>query len=367
MRTRMDRYEEFLSEHYRKGFTKSDEYSLDELTDSLRARIAAGHFKRVVFTGMGCSAIVSDVVRAFFISTGTEVEFHVFNDYDHAYLLPSSVIDDDRTLIILSSYSGHSLEPARAFHTLAHAHDRMILLTSGGRLAELGREAGVSILRWELSEPDREYPLFHVGQYFAILLEVFFRLGLVPQDFGDEVRALPDHLAHDFTHDHRELAGGAALRSRDANIIMIASPMWHESLLKLAKMHLNEIAMVPATRNYFHEFCHSEVATLSDPTRRHSVLVFADADDDEYTQAKRKNLTDLLTSDRPENGNIEVIEIPMTEPTFMRKYFTALEFVQHLTLALGRAHETQSRNLISEAAGNPWYHGDTILAEAAAR
>ncbi|CAM5626479.1 hypothetical protein SVIOM74S_04202 [Streptomyces violarus] len=240
MRTRMDRYEEFLSEHYRKGFTKSDEYSLDELTDSLRARIAAGHFKRVVFTGMGCSAIVSDVVRAFFISTGTEVEFHVFNDYDHAYLLPSSVIDDDRTLIILSSYSGHSLEPARAFHTLAHAHDRMILLTSGGRLAELGREAGVSILRWELSEPDREYPLFHVGQYFAILLEVFFRLGLVPQDFGDEVRALPDHLAHDFTHDHRELAGGAALRSRDANIIMIASPMWHESLLKLAKMHLNE-------------------------------------------------------------------------------------------------------------------------------
>jgi glucose/mannose-6-phosphate isomerase len=363
----MDRYEGFLTEQYRHGFTKSDEYSLDELSEDLRARIAEGHFTRVVFTGMGCSAIVSDVVRAFFVSAGAEVEFHVFNDYDYAYLLPSSVIDDERTLIILSSYSGHSVEPAQAFRALSHAHHRMILLTSGGRLAELGREAGVSIIRWELSEPDREYPLFHVGPYFAILLEVFFRLGLVRQDFGDEVRALPDHLAHDFTDAHRELAHTAALRSREANVIMIASPAWHESLLKLAKMHLNEIAMVPATRNYFHEFCHSEVATLSDPTRKHSVLLFTDDEDDEYTKGKMKNLLGLLTSDLPQNRNIEVTQIHLTEPTFMRKYFTALEFVQHLTLALGRAHETESRNLISEAAGNPWYHGDTIRAEAATR
>lgn len=367
MRSRMDRYEEFLVKRYRQGFTKSEEYSLDELSDTLRARIAEGHFRRVVFTGMGCSAIVSDVVRSFFISTGTEVEFHVLNDYDCGYLLPASVMDDDRTLIILSSYSGHSVEPARAFHALEHAHDRMVLLTSGGRLAELGREAGVSIIRWELSEPDREYPLFHVGQYFAILLEVFFKLGLVARDFGDEVRSLPGHLGQDFTESHREAAYEAALRSRDSNIIMIASPAWHESLLKLAKMHLNEIAMVPATRNYFHEFCHSEVATLSDPTRKHTVLVFADEEDDEYTKAKMKNLFDLLTSELPQNQHIEVIEIPLAEPTFMRKYFAALEFVQHLTLALGRAHETESRNLISEAAGNPWYHGDTILAETVSR
>lgn len=366
MRSRMDRYEEFLTEQYRQGFLKSGEYSLDEVSDSLRERIAAGHFKRVVFTGMGCSAIVSDVVRAFFVSAGTEVEFHVFNDYDYRYLLPSSIMDDEQTLIILSSYSGHSAEPARAFHALSHAHHRMVLLTSGGRLGELGREAGVSIIRWQLSEPDREYPLFHVGQYFAILLEAFHRLGLVDTDFGDEVRALPGHLAEDFTAEHRALASAAALRSRDANVIMIASPKWYESLLKLAKMHLNEIAMVPATRNYFHEFCHSEVATLSDPRRKHSILVLQDDEDDEYTKAKMKNLLGLLTSDLPQNRNIEVTEVPITQASFMRKYFTALEFIQYLTLELGRADEVESRDLISEAAGNPWYHGDTIRAEAAA-
>ncbi|MFF6773348.1 SIS domain-containing protein [Streptomyces sp. NPDC012637] len=365
MQSRIDRYEEFLTKQYRDGFRKPDEYSIAEITPALRDRMKNGHFKRVVFTGMGCSAIVSDVVRAFFTSVDTELEFHVFNDYDFRYLIPESVIEDERTLVILSSYSGHSNEPLHVFHRLAHAHDRVLLLTSGGKLGDLGKEHGVSIARWQLSEPDREYPLFHVGQYFAILLDMFYELGLISQDFRAEVAALPDHLASDFTPAHRELARAAAARSENANVIMVASPKWHESLLKLAKMHLNEIAMVPATRNYFHEFCHSEVATLSDPSRKHSVLILQDDEDDAYTKEKMANLIGLLTSDLPQNRNIEVTAVPLDQPTFMRKYFTALELIQYLTLDLGRVYDTASRNLISEAAGNPWYHGDTIRAELA--
>ncbi|RLV08767.1 hypothetical protein CTZ27_08395 [Streptomyces griseocarneus] len=367
MQSRIDRYEEFLTTQYRGGFSKPEEYSISEITPSLRDRMKNGYFKRVVFTGMGCSAIVSDVVRAFFTSVDTELEFHVFNDYDFRYLVPESLIEDERTLVVLSSYSGHSTEPLHVFHRLAHAHDRVLLLTSGGKLADLGQRHGVSIARWQLSEPDREYPLFHVGQYFAILLHMFFELGLISQDFGPEVAALPGHLATDFTPAHRELARTAARRSEDANVIMVASPKWYESLLKLAKMHLNEIAMVPATRNYFHEFCHSEVATLSDPARKHSLLILTDDEDDEYTKQKMANLVSLLTSDIPQNRTIEVTEIALTEPSFMRKYFTALELIQYLTLDLGRHENTASRNLISEAAGNPWYHGDTIRAELQAR
>ncbi|MEE1931326.1 hypothetical protein V1J52_24715 [Streptomyces sp. TRM 70351] len=56
---------------------------------------------------------------------------------------------------------------------------------------------------------------------------------------------------------------------------MLGSPKWHEGLLKLAKVHLNEIAIMPAMRNHFHEFCHSEVPTLTAPERRRGVLVFA--------------------------------------------------------------------------------------------
>jgi glucose/mannose-6-phosphate isomerase len=363
MRSRLERYQEFLEQEYRTGFTKFDEYDVSGISSNLLRRLKDGHFTRIVFSGMGCSAIVSDVIKVFFNSIRSDLEVHVFNDYDFEYLIPRTVIEDERTLIILSSYSGHSSEPVRAFHALRPMHDRVLLLTSGGRLGELGEEHGVSIARWTLSKPDREYPLFHVGQYFSILVDMFLRIGLLEKDYGPEVRALAEDLQGDFTPELRALAADAAVRSENANIIMLGSPKWHESLLKLAKMHFNEIAMVPATRNFFHEFCHSEVATLTDPERRHSILVFTDPEEDEYTQAKRKNLVSLLTAPIPQNANITVTEIELGQPTFIRQYFTALEFVQYLTLDLGKARETKSRNLISEAAGNPWYHSSTIVAE----
>ncbi|MEU3251218.1 SIS domain-containing protein [Streptomyces sp. NPDC006997] len=363
MRSRLDRYQQFLEQEYHAGFTKSEEYDVSGISPDLLKRLTDGHFTRIVFSGMGCSAIVSDVIRVFFDSIRSDLEMYVFNDYEFEYLVPRAVIEDERTLVILSSYSGYSNEPIRAFHALRPLHDRVLLLTSGGRLGELGEEHGVSIARWTLSKPDREYPLFHVGQYFSILVDMFLRLGLLDEDHGPAVRALAENLRTDFTPELRALAADAAARSENANVIMLGSPKWHESLLKLAKMHFNEIAMVPATRNFFHEFCHSEVATLTDPERRHSVLVFSDPEEDDYTRAKRRNLVSLLTAPIPQNANVTVTQIELDQPTFIRQYFTALEFVQYLTLDLGRARETKSRNLISEAAGNPWYHGSTIAAE----
>jgi glucose/mannose-6-phosphate isomerase len=362
MQPRLDRYERFLKSGYREGFLKGHEYSLDEVTPQLSERIASGHFTRVVFTGMGCSAIVSDVIRTFIKEIDAGFEVYVFNDYDFTHLVPASVIEDEHTLFVISSYSGHSEEPVRVFHTLESRHDRTLLLTSGGRLAELGTDAGVSVARWQLSEPDREYPLFHVGQYFAILMDMFLRLGLISQDHRRAIAELPAQLASDFSPELLELAHTAARRSENANVIMIASPKWHESLLKLAKMHVNEMAMAPMTRNYLHEFCHSEVATLSDPGRRHSLVIFIDDDDDDYTKQKMRNLERLLTGDIPQNANVNVTRVEMTQPTFIRKYFTALEFVQHMSLALGRTYGTESRDLISEAAGNSWYHSTTIEA-----
>lgn len=365
MFARLDRYAVFLEKRYRVDFLKSGEYSVAEVTPELRRLIENGCFRRIVFSGMGCSAIVSDVIGTFLNVSGANVEVLVFNDYDFPYLVPRSVADDEGTLFIISSYSGHSEEPVRVFHTLADRYHRTLLLTSGGRLAELGRQAGVSVARWELSEPDREYPLFHVGQYFAILLDMFPRLGLISQDHRAEVAALPDNLATDFTPALEQMARDTAFRSRDANIIMLASPKWCMSLLKLAKMHFNEIAMAPATLNYFHEFCHSEVATLTDPERRHSILLFRDADDDAYTRLKMDSLVRLLTREIPQNRNVVVSEIALDQSTFMRKYFSALESIQRMALHLGRFYETKSRNLISESAGNPWYHTTAILAEAA--
>lgn len=366
MESRLDRYERFIETEYRSGFRKWDEYSLEGLTDDLRRRFEQGQFQRIVFTGMGCSAIVSDIVRGYFTEIGSPIEVQVVNDYDFRFLASPSVLDDEGTLFIISSYSGHSQEPIRAFEALREVRHRVLLLTSGGQLAERGRQVGAAIAYWRLRDPDREYPLFHVSQYFAILMDMFYRLGLIASDHRTELIRLSNQVQDDFGSRETRLVDRIVEAGREANIVMIASPKWHESLLKLAKMHINEMSMAPATRNFFHEFCHSEVATLSDPTRRHCVIWLADSEDDEYTLTKGDNLVRLLSADRPENDNVSIIRIDLDQPTFLRKYFTALNILQHASLGLGRLYDTQSRDLISQTAGNPWYHSDTIRSEEAA-
>jgi glucose/mannose-6-phosphate isomerase len=364
--SRLARYEQFIGNEYLEGFLKGHEYSAEDVDEELRKRIESGQFKRIVFTGMGCSAIVSDVIRGYLVERGIPIDVYVVNDYEFPFLIPDSIVNDESTLIVISSYSGHSNEPILALRRLLPVRDRILLLTSGGRLAETGREEGVSILYWRLGNPDREYPLFHVTQYFAILVTVFVEFGLLDGSHQEQLATVVDQLRADFDDECVKRAQQIAAVSHDANIVLIAPPKWHESLLKLCKMHLNEIAMVPATRNYFHEFCHSEVASLTHPERKHSLLFFTDAESDDYTTSKTDNVIRLLTEDRPQNSRIVVNRIELDQPGFLRKFFGALNLIQQITLHLGRHTNTVSRELISEAAGNPWYHSSTIESEKAA-
>lgn len=111
MQTRLSRYAQFLQHEFHRGFLRSDEYSLRDVTDDLRARMLEGRFRRIVFTGMGCSAIVSEIVRGYFAEIGSDLDVYVVNDYDFTFLTPTSVLDDEATLFIISSYSGFSREP----------------------------------------------------------------------------------------------------------------------------------------------------------------------------------------------------------------------------------------------------------------
>ncbi len=357
--SRLHRYHDFIDTEFANGLTRPGEYSLEDLKPELAQRIRDGRFRSIVFTGMGCSAIVSDVIRGFLVDQGIPLDVFVLNDYDPTYLLPAGVLGDETTLVIISSYSGHSREPLIALESLSAIRDRIVLLTSGGPLGEQGRELGVSAIYWRLDHPDREYPLFHVTQYFAILLDVFARLGLLPHNHQPELVRLADDLAAGVAG-RQAWAERVADQSRDAKVLLVASPKWHETLLKLAKMHLNEIAMVPAGRNFLHEFCHSEIASLSDSRHRHSLIVFVDGDDDDYTKAKVGNFISLLTEERPENALLTVTRIDLEQPTFLARLFGALDQIQRLTLELGLQTPTRSRDLISEAAGNRWYHSSTI-------
>ena len=168
MQPRLQRYKQFIQSGFADSLLWNKDYSLVGVDKELISRIKKGQFSRIIFTGMGCSAIVSDVVKGFFASQKIPIYIEVINDYDVDFLLDKEVLQDKKTLVIISSYSGFSQEPIHFYDRIKNLTKNIIFLTSGGKLAEIAKKDTVSIIYWKLRKPDREYPLFHVPQYFAI-------------------------------------------------------------------------------------------------------------------------------------------------------------------------------------------------------
>lgn len=359
--TRLGRYEAFLNREYYDGLRRPSEYDSTGITPSLWRFLQSGKVRRIVFSGMGCSAIVSELIRGFLASTEAPTVY-VLNDFDPSVLVPDELLDDG-TLLILSSYSGHSVEPMKLYEAQVVPRHQTLVLTSGGALAAAAVRDSVSVVYWRLTNADREYPLFHVPQYFAILMTVLSELGLTNVDVPRMLSDLSIDLDAFAATMQQSEVDDIADKLFGANIVMVAPPVWHEALLKLAKMHFNEIAMVPATRNYLHEFCHSEVAVFTHPEIAQAILMFADVNSDPYSNAKAENLAGLIGARARDGAAVRIARIEVNSADFVGSYFRALLVIQHVTLELGRRRVVQSADLISSAAGNPWYSTARILAD----
>ncbi len=364
MQPRLQRYKQFIDTQFIESLLWDKDYSLEGLSEDLRAKIEDGQFRKIIFTGMGCSAIVSDVIKGFFASQQIPIYVEVINDYDVDLLVDKEVLKDESTLTIISSYSGHSQEPINFYQNVKSLTKNIIFLTSGGKLADIARQDNVSIIYWKLRNPDREYPLFHVPQYFSILLDIFAELKMLKSNFQEELKETVDYLKEEFGEQKIKQAESIAEQLKDREIVFLASPKWYTTLLKLVDMHFNEMSMAPAHRNFFHEFTHSEVAVFTDPKNKLAVMIFRDIDEDSYTSDKVGRLISILTDKKAkQNKNITLVEIKMEQDNFFKKFFSTLLFVNYIAYFLGIYNDMESRELISTSAGNPWYNQKTIQSE----
>ncbi|MFE2025353.1 SIS domain-containing protein [Streptomyces hygroscopicus] len=339
------------------------EYDLSGLDESLRERIASGQFKRIVFYGMGCSSVVSDIVKGFFLSERIPVQVQVINDYDLEWFVDQEVMKDPSTLTIIVCYSGWSVEPCLFYDTMREmtGNQNLIVLTGGGKIAGLCREHGSSLIQYKLRHADREYPLYHVQQFFAIFLDLFHQLGITQRSYKEELEESVTFLKNEFSEGTLKRAEAIAEKLRDSRIVLLGTADWYVTLLKQTTMFFNEIAMVPTHRNLLHEFSHTEVAAYSDPSAKQAMVVFRDANADDYTRNKIQTLEKLFGDKSvPQNRNIEFVTIDLDQENFFKKFFFGHFFTVYIAYYLGLHADVTGRDLISIAAGNPWWSQRSI-------
>src|SRR5436190_22972158 len=88
---KLARYNNYQREEFASSLTRYNEYELNAQAKALY--VNGQRPKRLVFTGMGCSAIVSYMVKGFFASHGEDLEIEILNDYDPTYDIAKSIFN----------------------------------------------------------------------------------------------------------------------------------------------------------------------------------------------------------------------------------------------------------------------------------
>ncbi len=135
-------------------------------------------FNKIVFAGMGGSAIGADLIKSYLLE---ELDIPIFVNRD--YMLPAFV--DKKTLLIISSYSGNTEETLSAYRDGMKKKACMIAITTGGKLKKIAAKDGLPCIIIPQGLPPR-----CALAYSSIpIIILFSKLGLIP-DKGGEIRGV---------------------------------------------------------------------------------------------------------------------------------------------------------------------------------
>lgn len=139
-----------------------------------------GFCKNIVFCGMGGSALPADVIRSVF---DISVPFIINSNFS----LPSFV--DDKTLVILASYSGNTTEVLSCLDEAKNKGCKIIGLTKGGELNKRLEEAGLTVFKYTVENNPSGQPRMGICYGIFGLLGIMHVLGYVKR-VGDDLSSI---------------------------------------------------------------------------------------------------------------------------------------------------------------------------------
>ncbi len=231
-------------------------YDSARLADGLPS---AGDLSSVTFCGMGGSAVSGDLVRSVFLERlGVPVEVN------RSPVLPEHC--GSRSLVVCSSYSGNTAETLAAFRAALARGCRVLVVTSGGTIADEAAAAGVAMVRVPAGYQPRA-ALGHLGFASLGALEAMGLLPALADDVSetvDEIDALFATFAADVPADDNPAKSLAARIGRRIPVIWGADGIGSVAAARW-KTQVNENAKRPAFWSSMSELDHNEVVGWTQP------------------------------------------------------------------------------------------------------
>lgn len=232
--------------------------------------------KHVVIAGMGGSAIAADLLAAY-IFPSCKVPVFIHRDYG----MPAWAYGPE-TLLIASSHSGNTEETLDSFEAGIKNKCRLMVISTGGRLAARANEVGAQV--WLFKHTSQ--PRAAVGHSFGRLLAVLTRLGLASDPSAEidstlvemrtQQKLLESHIPSN-QNPAKLLAGqlvGRWINIIGSGVLAPVARRW--------KGQFNELAKTGAGFDSLPEADHNTLAGLTNPegilSRTSTIFLYAGSD-----------------------------------------------------------------------------------------
>ncbi len=256
---------------------------------------SGSEFDQVIVGAMGGSAMGADIVRSILEAEGGRW-LTVVRDYS----LPAGI--SDQTLVLAISYSGNTEETIAVYDAAVKRQAKVVVITSGGKLAEKARQGGVPLILIPGGIP----PRCAIGLITVAILVVLNRLGRF-RSFRSDIRETGRLIRRNLSSWHR-WAVRLSRKIGDRLIIVYSTSRLLDTAAYRLQCQLNENAKMLAHWGTLPEASHNEIMGFGAPVfldGKVTVIALVDPTSHSRTLVRLDQMLKLLRGTIAENVRLE--------------------------------------------------------------
>jgi glucose/mannose-6-phosphate isomerase len=289
------------------------------LCDPAFPKLPGGPYSHVILLGMGGSSLIGDILLGAYPHE-FDRRFKIVRDYTHRLSL------DEKPLVISCSYSGNTEETVSATKELHRSGASIVVLTSGGELAQFAKENDLPQIHIPGErEPTGFQPRCALGYMFTYLARILAETSISELPLS-ELREIPNLLRNPQL---RAAAETLAFSLRGRIPIIYTASDYEQSIARIMKIKFNENAKRPAFYNCLPEANHNEMIGFTDPTKNHSkenysIVYLRDPESHPAIDRRFQAMQNIFQ--RHEMGHVAFEKWSLTGPTRLSKIICANSF-----------------------------------------
>ncbi|MHA2226138.1 MAG: bifunctional phosphoglucose/phosphomannose isomerase [Candidatus Hodarchaeales archaeon] len=310
------KWPELIEKLLRQSFDVPDQCTVGQYTISY-----LNSYSQILICGMGGSAVSGDYLRTYLEKVST-IPIIVQRNYS----IPAYV--DNRTLVILISYSGNTEETISCLIGSLMKSASIVGIGSGGKLEEFCRTYKIPFFSIPPGfQPRASFPLL-----FFPLIKILTSIGIVTieqSDINDTISEFR-RMRQEFHLDKPSTENPAKIIAQKIHglIPIIWSPFG--CVANRMKCQLNENSKILALSEELPEFNHNHIVGYESITKENSFIIIAYRFPDEHPNVKlRYEITKELIAEK-----VDIIEIKGIGTNLLTQLFSATFFGDYISMYL---------------------------------